>query len=285
MSSQKLIQQGAEAKIFLVQSQKKVSPRSKKSLASKSSQRKIVAEPDLEQSISEAKPNVYIIKDRIPKSYRLKVLDERIRKRRTKSEAKLLEKINKIIPSPKVIKVEDSKIEIEFIDGKKLSQHLDEFSLEDQIKICNELGKEISKLHEANIIHGDLTTSNMILVDNLQSITTSPSEVSHHIKNSSVLTIKSREESKRMRDSERIDKRATASQSFKIFLIDFGLGFHSLRLEDKAVDLYLLKEALEAKHFENWKKLFESVLKGYKNKDVIERLKKVESRGRYKERY
>src|SRR3989344_5044254 len=270
MSAQKLIQQGAEAKIFLVQSQKKVSPRSKKSLASKSSQRKIVAEPDLEPSIpSEA--SKFIIKNRIPKSYRLQILDERIRKRRTKSEAKLLEKVNKIIHSPKVIKVENSKIEIEFIDGKKLSTHLNEFSLEDQIKICNELGKEISKPHEANIIHGDLTTSNMILVDNPQSITTPPSEVSHYIKNSSALTIP--------------NKRATASQSFKIFFIDFGLGFHSHKLEDKAVDLHLLKQALEAKHFEHWEILFKEFIKGYKNPKVLEQLRKVESRGRYKDRY
>ena len=64
-----------------------------------------------------------------------------------------------------------------------------------------------------------------------------------------------------------------------------GLGFHSRKLEDKAVDIHVLKEALESKHFKNWEKLFDAFVKGYKNPNVLEQLKKVESRGRYKERY
>ena len=44
--------------------------------------------------------NNLIIKDRISKSYRLKELDEQIRKRRTKSETKLLQKAHQIIPCP-----------------------------------------------------------------------------------------------------------------------------------------------------------------------------------------
>ena len=75
----------------------------------------------------------------------------------------------------------------------------------------------------------------------------------------------------------------------KVYFIDFGLGFGSHKIEDKAVDLHLLKQALEAKHFNNWKKLFDEVLKGYKiskdYKKVFERFKRVEKRGRYKEQY
>ena len=44
--------------------------------------------------------NNFIIKDRIPKAYRLDILDKRIRKSRTKSETKLLEKASQIINSP-----------------------------------------------------------------------------------------------------------------------------------------------------------------------------------------
>jgi len=51
----------------------------------------------------------------------------------------------------------------------------------------------------------------------------------------------------------------------------------------------LLKEALEAKHFQHWKILFEEVLRGYdisKNfEKVLTQLRKVEKRGRYKEQY
>ncbi len=202
MISQKILCQGAEAKIIL--------------------------------------SNDFVIKDRIPKSYRLKELDDKIRKRRTKSESKLLIKASKIISSPKpfFIPQVSYKIKMPFIDGKKLSEHLDNFELKKQKQICKQIGESIAKLHDSDIIHGDLTTSNMILKDN------------------------------------------------KVFFIDFGLGFISKKFEDKAVDLHLLKQALEAKHFKNWEELVKKVFKGYeKSKDskiVLERLKAVEKRGRYK---
>ena len=183
--------------------------------------------------------NNFIIKDRIKKSYRLKELDEKIIKRRTKSEAKLLTKASKIISSPKPFFIPQfNKIKMPFIDGKKLSEHLDNFPLNKQKQICKQIGESIAKLHDSDIIHGDLTTSNMILKDN------------------------------------------------KVFFIDFGLGFISKKFEDKAVDIHLLKQALEAKHFKNWELLVEEVLKGYEkfkdSKIVLERLKAVEKRGRYK---
>ncbi len=74
----------------------------------------------------------------------------------------------------------------------------------------------------------------------------------------------------------------------KVYFIDFGLSFFSDRIEDKAVDLHLLKQALESKHYRHFERCFEDVLQGYnKVKDynkIIERLKKVESRGRYKKK-
>ncbi len=184
-----------------------------------------------------------IIKERVKKSYRHPELDEKIRKLRTRSEAKLLEKASKIISIPKITNVDekDKKIAMEFIQGKKLSEHLDSFPLKKQKEICNTIGQNVSKLHKENIIHGDLTTSNMILNGN------------------------------------------------NVFFIDFGLGYISMKTEDKAVDLRLLKQALEAKHFKNWENLFEEVLKGYEKSQgkeekekVIERIRAVEKRGRYK---
>jgi len=175
-----------------------------------------------------------IIKNRISKGYRIPELDEKLRKSRTKSEAKLIEKARNFISTPKIIKIEKFKIEMEFIKGDKLSETLNSYPKKKQFEIMEQLGKEVEKLHKNNIIHGDLTTSNTILKEN------------------------------------------------KIYIIDFGLGFVSQRIEDKAVDLHLIKQALEAKHYQNWEKLFSAFLKGYTDKEVIERLKKVESRGRYK---
>jgi len=178
-----------------------------------------------------------IIKRRIKKGYRISEIDEKLRKLRTRSEAKLLEKASKIVSVPKLISANEKtkEIEMQFIDGKKLSEHLD--NLKDKFKIMEKAGEEVAKLHDSDIIHGDLTTSNMILANN------------------------------------------------KVFIIDFGLGFINKRIEDKAVDLHLIKQALEAKHFQNWEKLFEGFLKGYNSKDkdkILSQLEVVESRGRYK---
>ena len=59
-----------------------------------------------------------IVKDRIKKSYRLKVIDDNLRKARTKREAKLLKKLEHLkFPCPKVISTDDiEKIEME-LDG------------------------------------------------------------------------------------------------------------------------------------------------------------------------
>lgn len=49
----------------------------------------------------------FLVKDRIKKSYRLSCLDEKLRKQRTKKEAKLLEKASQLINVPKVIKTDE----------------------------------------------------------------------------------------------------------------------------------------------------------------------------------
>ena len=182
------------------------------------------------------KKDDFLVKERVKKGYRLLELDFKIRKSRTKKEAKLLEKASKIIKVPKVISSDGKDtIVMEFVQGKKLSESLD--GLKNKSEVCKKIGNNISQLHDSDIIHGDLTTSNMIL------------------------------------------------SGKEVFFIDFGLGFVSKRVEDKAVDLHLLRQALEAKHFKEWEFLFESVIKGYKNKDkeaILNQLKKVEARGRYK---
>lgn len=63
--------------------------------------------------------NNLIIKDRVKKSYRLKELDEKIRKQRTKSEKKLLEKASKIINAPNPLPLKEGDIiKMPFIEGK-----------------------------------------------------------------------------------------------------------------------------------------------------------------------
>lgn len=185
-----------------------------------------------------------LIKKRIEKGYRIKTIDDKLRKLRTRQEARLLEKASSVINVPKVAKVDEKEKEVflENIIGQKLSDYLNLFPLNKQKEILKNVGQEVAKLHDTDIIHGDLTTSNMILT-------------------------------KECRNDA-------------VYFIDFGLGFKSTREEDKAVDIHLLKQALEAKHYQHHKILFEEFLKGYKksknSKKVLERLEKVEARGRYK---
>lgn len=235
--------------------------------------------------------NKEIIKDRIKKSYRLPILDERLRKSRTRSEAKIIGKLFDIIPVPRIIKTDENashfeeKIVMEFIDGKKLSENLENL---DYKKICKLIGENISKMHDKGIIHGDLTTSNMIYVENLGT----NCAIDQDINSETVINnIKSaRKVSKRSFSSNinQLNKSEIANFKGKVFFIDFGLAFHSNKIEDKAVDLHLLKQALEAKHFTINKECFEIILKNYrpeKYKEIIDRIKVIESRGRYKDKY
>lgn len=73
----------------------------------------------------------------------------------------------------------------------------------------------------------------------------------------------------------------------EIKFIDFGLSFFSSKIEDKAVDLHLFRQALESKHYEIWEKCFDCAIKGYKEtcidaEQILQRLAVVEKRGRNK---
>ncbi len=187
------------------------------------------------------KKGAILIKDRIKKAYRIKELDDKLRRQRTKKESKLLKKLENIIPVPKILSFREYQINMELINGEKLSDNFDK--IKNINKICKEIGKNIANLHEQNIIHGDLTTSNMIL-----------------------------------------------SKNKILYFIDFGLSFESSSYEDKAVDLHVMKESLEAKHYKIAAKCWEIILKIYKKKanysfQILNSLKKVEKRGRYKQSY
>lgn len=180
-----------------------------------------------------------ILKNRFAKKYRIKEIDDRLRKSRTRREAKVLQKLEEMkFPSPKLINNDENEnLIIEKIDGKLIKDVLEKSNY---IRLSQEIGGKIAILHNENIIHGDLTTSNMIL-----------------------------------------------NKNNEVYFIDFGLSFFSHKFEDRAVDLHLLKEALESKHHRIWEKCYKSALEGYvKNakggKETIKRLGVVESRGRYK---
>jgi len=105
-----------------------------------------------------------IVKDRISKSYRLPEIDERLRATRTRREAKILERLRESgFPAPLLQSFSDKsmRIEMDFLQGAKLKDVLHQ----NPVEFSKEVGTRIGQLHAKDIIHADLTTSNMILSD------------------------------------------------------------------------------------------------------------------------
>lgn len=102
-----------------------------------------------------------IVKQRISKKYRNPLLDERITKERTKQEAMLIHKAKTFgVRSPLLFEVDlkNKKIVMEKVEGQQLKKVLGK-----NLNLCAEIGEMIGLLHKNNIVHGDLTTSNIIV--------------------------------------------------------------------------------------------------------------------------
>ncbi|NIO44163.1 MAG: Kae1-associated serine/threonine protein kinase [Candidatus Aenigmarchaeota archaeon] len=113
--------------------------------------------------------NDHLVKERIKKSYRLSQIDEKLRKFRTRKEAKLISRAKRCgVETPNIVSVDENnfKINMDFIDGNRLKEFFNETNEENKKKVAEELGKKVGLLHNHGIVHGDLTTSNMILKDN-----------------------------------------------------------------------------------------------------------------------
>jgi TP53 regulating kinase-like protein len=121
---------------------------------------------------------------------------------------------------------------MEFIEGTNVKDVVTS-------KLSSEIGRYAAILHDNNIIHGDLTTSNFIL-------------------------------------------------SKKIVLVDFGLSYYSSRLEDKAVDVRLIKQVFSSAHKLIYEDAYKCFIKGYaqiagkaKTEKLLEKVTEIEKRGRY----
>ena len=104
-------------------------------------------------------------KVRVPKAYRLAALDEDLRRVRIRMEARLMSEARAAgvaVPVLYDINLVDNKIVMEFIDGPTVKEVLDRGGPEARTAAL-EIGRIAGRLHKAGIIHGDLTTSNMIL--------------------------------------------------------------------------------------------------------------------------
>ena len=106
-----------------------------------------------------------ISKHRVPKSYRLPALDDSLRIARTKKEAKLITDARRLgISTPIIfdIDLKEHKLIMEFIDGPRVKDIISELDQNERQKMFRKIGHDIGRLHKNNIVHGDLTTSNIL---------------------------------------------------------------------------------------------------------------------------
>jgi len=195
------------------------------------------AEADIYQSTWNN--NNAIFKIRKIKNYRNLLLDSKIRKQRTLKESQILSQVKSFgIPTPLVyfVNLKKSLIIMQEIPGKPIN----DLPASKIVELSKEIGKLVGMLHKNGVIHGDLTTSNFILFQNI------------------------------------------------VYVIDFGLSQNSIKPEDHAVDLRLIKEILNSAHAQIMKSSWKNFLIGYKsivgNTNYIKitnLVLDIESRGRY----
>lgn len=216
-----------------------------------------------------------LVKERFIKEYRVKELDTKLTKSRILNETRNISRASKNginVPTIYFVNLIERKIYMEYINnGCQLKEILTNiFQLNDLNpyekfleKIINDLGNMISKLHSNGIVHGDLTPSNIIL------------------------KIKSNENNDTNLNSGKDEILKSKNYDY-MYLIDFGLSSMTTSnqsgIEDKAVDLYVLKRAMISNNPKS-EEVFEKVLNIYENncdngKKIIEHYKKVEMRGR-----
>jgi Kae1-associated kinase Bud32 len=105
-----------------------------------------------------------VVKERSSKGYREKNFDRALRAHRTREEAKLIHEARICgVNVPRIYDVTEDSIVMEFIEGRRAKEVFEE---RDDKELCTEIGRAAGRLHSNDIIHGDITTSNIILHEN-----------------------------------------------------------------------------------------------------------------------
>lgn len=107
-----------------------------------------------------------LVKDRSSKPYRHAVLDHQLRLRRMRREVKALNDAASLIPVPKVLAVDEKNclFEMQYFAVDALSSVLETLDWKALLFLA---GKQLGTLHAHDLIHGDLTTSNMLFANDL----------------------------------------------------------------------------------------------------------------------
>eukprot|EP00871_Galdieria_phlegrea_P003289 jgi/Galph1/3961/GphlegSOOS_G2598.1 len=192
-------------------------------------------------------PSVW--KYRTVKSYRHEILDKWIRSSRLTQEARTLLRCRRLlvrVPAVYFVETEECILIMQFIPNtNSLKTYLEKTFEETELRnfLAEQVAVTVARLHNGNIIHGDLTTSNFLVS---------------------------------------MDQ----SNQPLVYVIDFGLSFHSSSEEDKAVDLFVLERAvLTTCKQEEGHVFLEQLLNIYEknannSEAILQRLEQVRKRGR-----
>jgi TP53 regulating kinase-like protein len=108
-----------------------------------------------------------IRKQRVKKAYRIQEIDRQLISFRTKEEAKLIAEARSYgvsVPLLYDVDLVKGAITMEYLDGNRVKDILNGLDESERKRICLKIGESIARLHNHDIIHGDLTTSNMIFL-------------------------------------------------------------------------------------------------------------------------
>ncbi len=205
------------------------------------------------------------LKYRPSKPYRHPILDARLTKQRILAEARILQRCRRegvVVPAVYAVFEGAGCVMMEWIEGAPVRARLNEWlgQRRDAASAAIESGRELPALmrqigdvvggiHRVGIVHGDLTTSNMML-----------------------------------RPRPHASEGGGAPLDGEIVAIDFGLASQSTSDEDRAVDLYVLERAFASSH-PRAESLFYEVLEAYRASfkqaaPVLKKLEEVRMRGR-----
>ncbi|KAF7563056.1 hypothetical protein G7046_g1075 [Stylonectria norvegica] len=205
------------------------------------------------------------LKYRPPKRWRHPILDQRLTKHRILSEARILAKCRRDgLRVPAVYAVDEAAgwLMLEWIRGGPVRAAINESlgsrteGIEEDADLKNllrRMGTAIGKMHQIGIVHGDLTTSNIMLDP-------WPTNSSNGQSNNQSIC-----------DGE-------------VVIIDLGLANTGEREEDRAVDLYVLERAFGSTH-PRAECIFHELLDAYRvtfkqAPAVLKKLEEVRMRGR-----
>ncbi len=192
--------------------------------------------------VDDERDGVRVVKRRVPKAYRHPELDRTLRRDRTVAEARLTSEARRAGVPTPLV------YDVDVPNATLTLQRVGERDLADDLDAAwtASVGRHLARLHDAGIVHGDPTTRNI-----------------------------------RVGRDQTTDPPAGGRRTS---LIDFGLAYHTGHVEDHAMDLHVFEGSVRATATDP-DPLIEAFEDGYVavgDGNVLERLRDVEGRGRYR---